>query len=276
MSDYKTEILRYFAQKADYYDLVEDQIYWNLSDSLLWYALKSYAISKLPKKFDFLDAGGGTGRWTLRILEEFPISAGWLYDLSKDMLMIAKKKQKNLKDRWSIIQGDLQNMHDINDDQFDLTFNFHNVLGFIDSPLIAIKEMTRVTRTDGYLVSFIPNLYHTVYFNLTNGQIDEAERTLMTRHGKFTNDMPYLKLFTPASIKELYRKAGLRDIEVIGFPVSIYPGYDETQLEGSTQQIVDILGSKENFQKIFEIEKALLQQPEVAARGNNLFVWGRT
>jgi ubiquinone/menaquinone biosynthesis C-methylase UbiE len=51
----------YFAEKAEKYDEVEDQVYWKLSDELLWFQMQKY-LNSYRENFTFLDAGGGTGR----------------------------------------------------------------------------------------------------------------------------------------------------------------------------------------------------------------------
>lgn len=57
-----------------------------------------------------------------------------------------------------------------------------------------------------------------------------------------------------------------------GFPISIYPGMQETQLRGQTQMLKDLLEDEENFQKIYEMEKVICMKTEAIARGNYLLV----
>ena len=54
----------YFKNKAADYDRVDEQVYWRLSDSILWHTFNEYILKNLPSNFSFLDAGGGTGRWS--------------------------------------------------------------------------------------------------------------------------------------------------------------------------------------------------------------------
>jgi hypothetical protein len=77
---YKEEVIEYFAQKADAYDAVIHQPYWVLSDKLLWHFFKDLVLDTLPSDFRFLDAGGGTGRWTDKILASYPRARGLIYD----------------------------------------------------------------------------------------------------------------------------------------------------------------------------------------------------
>ena len=270
------EVLKYFKGKASGYDLVDGQVYWRLSDQLLWQLFDKNALYKLSDDFSFLDAGGGTGRWSEKVLQKYDSSTGLIYDLSSDMLKQAKQKAKGgLENRLKLKQGDIERMNDLDEGIFDLTFSFHNVLGFVNSPKEAIKEMTRVTKEGGYVVSVVPNQYHCVFFNLMLGRIKEAEYATKERKGRFTSDMPYMHLFTPSNLRELYGNAGLNGVGVFGFPVTIYPGMQETQISGSTEKIADLLENSDNYKEIYKLEEQLSSIEDIATRGNNLFVIGK-
>ena len=106
------------------------------------------------------------------------------------------------------------------------------------------------------------------------GRINEAVHAAKEGKGRFTSDMPYIHLFTPQSIKELYQKVGLKEIEVYGFPITIYPGMEETQITGSSERVANLLENVDNYEKIYKLEKKLLMRCDSSGRGNNLFVVG--
>lgn len=273
----KNKVLEYFKSKSDKYDLVDNQIYWKFSDSLLWLKT-SRILKKLNPNFVFLDAGGGTGRWSFKILKAFPKSRGIIYDLSNDMLDVARKNNtdKSLGGRLKIINGDLENL-DIKKigEKVDISFNFHNVLGFVKNPKNVLKNISSVTKKNGFLISFIPNLYHLLYFNISIGRIDEALYAYRRKIGRFTEEMPYINLFTPDNISNLYNKTGFSVSQLTGFPVALYPGFLETQIEGSSKSLASFLTNKKNFQKLLEMEDKLSENSEVASRGNNIFIVGK-
>lgn len=272
-----SEVLDYFKNKAKDYDLVEEQTYWMLSDKLLWENFKETVLDKLPSDFKFLDAGGGTGRWSLKILEEYPNSKGMIVDISPDMLNEARNKMKNkdLIHRIEIIEQNLENLENISDNSFDVCFNFHNVLGFVDNPQKVISELKRVVKVGGYVVSLVPNLYHNIFFNIFVNNIDLVEEVMETGKGRFTKDMPSMNMFTPDSIKLLYSKEGIMTELISGFPITIYPGMQETQIQGNSQHIKDILSDKDTFDKIYDIEKKLFKNSDIAARGNQIYIVGK-
>lgn len=268
------ETINYFKEKATKYDLVEEQTYWILSDKLLWKSL-SNILGKLPSDFSFLDAGGGTGRWSLKVLESYPKANGYTFDLSEDMLNECKQKRNkySFHDRWEIYQGDLHNIEQIPNESLDVAFNFHNVLGFVENPEKVIGQIASKVKKDGLVISFVPNKYHSIFFNIAVGNIEEAVNAAKGK-GRFTTEMPYIHLFTPGSIEEIYKKNSLEKVEMVGFPSFIYPGYQETQLEGNTQRLLDTLSKQEYFDAIYELEKKFLCE-ELVSRGNNIFIVGK-
>jgi ubiquinone/menaquinone biosynthesis C-methylase UbiE len=270
---YKDSVLKYFADKASEYDLVENQSYWRLSDALLWDSIKTYIIPKLPKNFRFCDAGGGTGRWSQKLLQEFPECSGVTIDFSKEMLDVAKQKSAPYKGRWEFILQDLNDLSNI-DQQFDFVFNFHNVIGFVGPDVDNFFEQLKsITKKGGIICTLAPNMYHAAFFNTKLGNIDEANKCL-SGSGRFTDQMPYINMFSPDSIKNMMEKHNIKVDFCSGFPNLIYPGYQETQLRGQTGEIADILENEKIFKQIFDMEKQHIKNGDIAARGNNIFVFG--
>jgi len=271
------EVKEYFQKKAIKYDDVDKQLYWVLSDVLLWDIFDKKVLSKFKNEpFTFLDAGAGTGRWTIKILEEYPNSKGIMIDLSADMLNVAKEKLNilNYTDRVKIINGDLDTIK-INEEEVDISFSFHNVLGFVEDAEKVIAKMTKAAKIGGYIVCGVPNYYHNIYFNISTNQLELAVESFIFKKGKFTKDMPSMHMFTPSNLHTIFEKNNIKDSIVLGFPVLIYPGYSETQIEGQTNKIKDILQNEVNFEKIIKIEKKLIYEEECASRGNQIVVIGQ-
>ena len=117
---HQRKVIKYFSEKANSYDMIENQYYWRFADKLLWIKFKRI-LKKLPKDFSFVDAGGGTGRWTLKVLKNFPLSTGIIYDFSPEMSKVARKKGKKYIDskRLTIVEGDLINLSIENKDTWE-------------------------------------------------------------------------------------------------------------------------------------------------------------
>ncbi|HEX6343758.1 class I SAM-dependent methyltransferase [Umezawaea sp.] len=272
-----TDVISYFHQKADRYDEVDQQVYWRLSDELLWHTLTTTYLDDLPEDFTFLDAGGGTGRWTRRVLDAYPRSRGVLVDLSPDMLAVAETKRTGDRaDRLELVRGDLGDLPEqVRGRRFDVIWNFHNVIGFLPDPGAVLTSLAGLLSDTGALVTLAPNRYHAVYFNLAVGRLEAARSAATTGVSTFTDDMPPLRLFSPDELIGLYGAAGCRVDLLTGFPSAVYPSRQETRLDGSSPAVVELLGDPEVFADVLAIEKKLALEPDLAARGNNIFIAGR-
>jgi ubiquinone/menaquinone biosynthesis C-methylase UbiE len=223
-----------------------------------------------------MDAGGGTGRWSIKILEHMKDSHGTICDISDEMMSVAKRKRddKGLTKRLNIIKCNIEDMKTQESDKYDMVMNLHNVLAFTENSQKAILEISRVLKKDGIALSAVPNTYHALYFNISIGRLHDIEKIANIHIGRFADSMPNISMFTPSSIKALYENAGLKNVRVLGFPVTVYPGTEETKISGNSVSVDRTLGNKKTFDMIFELEKKLVMNEEAASRGNNLFVIG--
>lgn len=272
------KVKAYFKGKAEGYDLVEKQLYWRLSDDLLWHLLKRLAIDKLKgKRICVMDAGGGTGRWLIRIISQNSNSLGTLYDFSEDMLNVAQKKidSFHLGDRITIVNGNIERMSDQKNSTYDLVICFHNVLGFVNNSKRAFGEMARLVKKGGYLVTVVPNKYHMLFFDIFTRNISELKSVSEKGIGRFTKDMPSIHVFTPKELSAMYSTAKFENVKILGFPITIYPQSEETHISGSSKKLKAILENVANFNEIEKIEKEIVLEEEAAARGNNLFAIGK-
>ncbi len=277
----KEESEAYFKKNAQTYNSHYLQYYWRFSKDLLWDLMSQDVIQPMADinpSFSFLDAGGGTGVWSQKIIDVYESSKGCLCDISSDMLAVAQQslgRYENIK----IIKGDIERL-EIEDNTYDLSFNFHNVLGFVESPIKALRELTRVTKPGGPVVSVTPNNYHCIFFNLKANRLDEAESAFQTDTGTFKDDMPGMNLFSPKALRDLYDQCGLEVKKVMGYPVTIYPDTQETDPFDSdgnlqnTDRIKSLLSNEEYYSRIMVMEKQLSRITEVASRGNELMIVG--
>ena len=275
VSDYIDQVLAYFAAKADSYDDVVHQEFWQLSDQLLWDLVGWQVLDRVGPAPRLLDAGGGTGRWTERFLRAVPDGTATIYDLSAEMLGQARLRaaMPDLRGRVELEQGDLSRLVErYPRASFDVVFCFHNVLGFVPDPAGVLRQFADVLKVDGVLAMVVPNRHHMTFFNLSQGRIGDAERVARTGRGRFTPEMPEIDTFTPAELDAMVSAAGLTTTLLTGFPCVLYPGRAETDRHGSSESLADLLGDPDGFERILRIERELARKGRVAARGNNLFV----
>ncbi|GAA2106903.1 tRNA uridine 5-oxyacetic acid(34) methyltransferase CmoM [Kitasatospora saccharophila] len=275
---YSQEVTTYFRGKADGYDRVDEQVYWRLSDELLWNLLEHHVLPSLPLGAKILDAGGGTGRWSDRLLRARENASGVLFDLSPDMTRHAQAKAAahGYADRFQVINGDLADLDKhVSEAQFDLAISFHNVLGFVDDVPQVLRNIAAALKPGGQAVLVVPNRYHAVFFNIFTGALDEAESVAHNRRGRFAPEMPDMHMFTPSELTGTLSSVDLPVSVLTGFPVAVYPGFQETQIEGTSVGVQQVLSDAEAYERIKAIELRLSGEPGLAERGNNLFVVAR-
>lgn len=277
MTNHYNEVAKYFNEKASSYDEVDNQKYWVLSDMFFKEILRREAPTLIgnKKQINILDAGAGTGRWTIFFDEIFKDKydiIGTLVDISSQMLKEASKKLKAIgaDARFNIKNANIENLEDFPDKNFDLSLSFYNVISFVEDPKRALTEIHRVLNDDGVHISIVANKYHAYYFSFLTNRLSSIDDIKNNSKIRFNDLMPAIHCFTPEELKDLYLSAGFKTCRVVGGPNFIYPGMEETYVHGSTPSLQEKLAEADNFQKILEIELAHYDMPDIVGRGNVL------
>lgn len=267
----KETVKSYFRNKAPYYDLVDNQLYWIFSDDLLWeLLLKEFLDPFKGKATNLLDAGGGTGRWGLRVAQYLK-SNTLIFDISPEMLAEAQKKiiKDGLQKSAEVMVGDLDKPLETKR-EFDAVISFHNALSFVDNPKTSVENIRRTMKKGAPFAMIVANKYHSLYFSVLTRKFGNLETNLKKSLVQFTDDVPPMHTFTPASLRTLLLDSGFADIRVFGFPISIYPNMEETSLSDNSKEAISILKDKKTYQLLLDIEKEACLNEEAAARGNML------
>ncbi|WP_421828363.1 class I SAM-dependent methyltransferase [Larkinella sp.] len=265
------EVKSFFNNISSEYDKIDERSYWAFSNIVLWEILKKKILDTFidKKTVTVLEAGVGTARWLIKILEYLPQSSGVGIDISPEMLQIANQNlaDKNLFNRASIILDDIEKLECIYARHFDLVTCLYNVIGFNINPELAIQKLCGNLQSKGTLVLVLPNLYHAVYFSIQNHRLREVERIRSTYSVKYNDQNPEILLFTPKLIRNILEDNGFNNIEIMGFPISIYPTY-----RGSS--ILSLADSK-SWHQLINSEVQFCLEHEAAARGKHLIVVAR-
>jgi len=279
-SHYK-DVIKYFSKKAAKYDLVDEQLYWRLSDKLLEKIIQVKLIEPFLKKKELkvLDAGAGTGRWSL-ILYNFLKKSFKLHfdlvDITKEMLTETERKirKKGLTNTMEIHLGNIEDLSDYPNDYYNIAISFYNVLSFSENPERALKEVFRKLKKGGLYASIVANKYHSYFFSILNNRVNELA-DIKSGKTRYTSEMPFIHCFTPNEIRKLYQKNGFKKVEVIGFPNFVYPNIEDARIEGQSRQSKNLLENKKNFQKILATEFRECFNQDVVGRGNVLLIIGK-
>lgn len=283
MSKHYDEVKKYFSDKAEKYDMVDEQLYWKLSDELLKKIVEEKIIksNSSKKKLNILDAGAGTGRWSLILHDLFKKEKieTWIdmVDITEEMLSEANEKIKNKKNS-KYFNSYVENIEDLSfleDDYYDVAISFYNVLSFTENPLVAIKEIYKKVKKGGVYASIVSNKYHSYFFKILTNDIKGLDVIKNDSLVRFNDKMPFIHCFTPNEIKDYYKKANFVNVEVFGFPNFVYPNIEDTFIEGQNIKNKNILNDKNNFDRIMDLEFSECFNEELASRGNVLLVFGK-
>lgn len=277
------KVVYYFSRKAAQYDLVDKQSYWNLSDRLLKKIIAKKIVDTFSKNkmLQIMDAGAGTGRWSLILHDLFKKRKVKtqldLIDVTPLMLKEAEKKikRRGITNQMKTHVGNIEDLSSYKNSFYDIAISFYNVLSFAEKPPKVLREIYKKLKNNGLYACVVSNKYHAYFFNIITDGGSDLKKISNSSKVRFNKNMPYIHCFTPKKIESLFRKAGFKNIEVLGFPNFIYPNIEETYLTGESRRHKNTLKNKKIFIRILRTEYKECFNPDLAARGNTLLVTGR-
>ena len=202
----------------------------------IWRRRAIRIISRNYRNPEILDVATGTGDLAITAMKINPVKITGI-DISQNMLEIGREKilRKGFSDKIKLIQGDSENIP-FGDDLFDVSMVAFGVRNFSD-PLKGLREMRRVTRTNGMILVLEfskPSgfLFRTVYnFYFRNilpfvGKMFSKDKAaysyLPDSVYKFPDNEKFLELLRTAGFSET------RQVKLTGGVASIYTGLKGT------------------------------------------------
>jgi len=161
-----------------------------------------------------LDAGGGSGRWAVRLARMgYHIT---LTDISASALEAVRQRlsAKGLLDRVIIEQMDIRDLGDLASDSFHLALAY-DVLSCCGDPQQAISEMARVTRPGGHVIVSVESRFAAVQA-IAAGDWERAEQILATGQLAIDQSQQATRFFTVAEIKGYFEQHNLEIARVVG------------------------------------------------------------
>lgn len=228
-----------------------------------WEHLKKY----LPENRNslILDAGGGTGRWTIPLAK-----MGYkviLCDISQGMLTQAKSKiiKENLLDRVRIVEEDLTNLS-FPDEMFDFVL-------CEDGP-ISISDSQKITRELGRVLREGEKIWASVLgrFPLALAELNTNPHKALKLSKSEINYAPYKgikrsRVFNPQEIQDLFQKSDIEVIKVYG---------NRTVIRSLPQEIQTMTSYDEDFfSEIATLELHLSEEPSLLGMAEYLQIVGR-
>jgi len=258
-------IEEYYDKRSSSYDSTFDMLYFKVFDVITWRYIEPY----VPVDPDalVLDAGGGTGRWAIRMARKG--SKVILMDVSEKMLEIAteKVKDESLQHKITTEKGDITNTG-YADETFDMILCEHTLFLFKD-PDVVIRELKRVLKSKTRLIISAHNRYVQSLACLPeNPSPDKVNNALnillrkkyntMTKHGKVK-----IYTWTPNEFRTM--------LEINGFHVEKIVGKGVTMpLRISKELFVKKEYSEDLFNKILQFELSLCEKPDALALAGHM------
>ncbi len=258
----------YHDHEAPAYDAKYDEIpfFTKVYEPVTWDNIRRF-LPTLPARV--LDAGGGTGRWTV-VLAQLGYAVT-LTDISQGMLDVARTKIEaaGLADRVTILHQDIRNMSALSADSFDLVLAEGDPVSYCEDHAAAINELARIARVGAHVIVSVDSRISAL-FNLNELDFDAAAATLRTGQMKWRGADEALvypiHAFTIPELAGLFEANGLRVVRVLGKPVFL------NRLQPKVRD--EILADEELTRRLVELECRYGDDPGWAGSGGHIEVTG--
>ena len=267
------DFFKLYAHNVDKADNVS--AFWRFSDALIMKIIKE-SIGKLcTEKSIVFDAGGGTGRWAVKMSREI-YGKFIVYDRSSDMLEKAKDniEKANLSDRISLVHGDMTHMNNVASESIDHIVSIYSPISFIYENNKAVAELYRILKKGGKIFLMGHSYYNALASKVNNYRSSFNEISRLSKHYrvKWAAHVPELVTFSKESMEALLRTAGFQIEKTYGIPIFIQPGPEDFDPENTTvSKISQYLENPDIFKEIFDLEMENNSKDTVANRGMNIF-----
>jgi ubiquinone/menaquinone biosynthesis C-methylase UbiE len=259
------EVESYYNKKSESYDEIFSTLYFKVYDAITWKYLEPHVPTD-PNAL-VLDAGGGTGRWAIRIAAKGCKVV--LMDSSERMLKAAdeKVKEKGLQHKITLKKGDIAKT-DYADETFDMILCEHTLFLFKE-PDVLIKELKRILKKKVPLIISAQNRYVQALSSLAGKpRVDNVERAFkvlvseehecMTKDGKVK-----IYTWTPQEFRVMLERNGLRVENIVGKVVTM-------PLRVRQEFFMEKKHSEDLVNKILQFELALCEKPDALALAGHL------
>lgn len=253
------QVKNLYNKTAQDYDQQYETPYWKLYNAITWHNLRKF----LPKnkKSIILDAGGGTGYWTIKLAK-----LGYnviLTDVAKDMLEVARKKIKKakLEDKITIKKTDIRNMSCFPANRFDMAISEGDPVSYCLNAKKAIKELSRVVKRNKPVVVSVDSKYSIMLNLLNRGSLDKLSSFLKTGIAKREF---IFQAFTPEELTKFFRNAGLRVVRIIGKSI-----FSRLLDKKNRNNVI-----KNNFDEMLKLELKFCDKENIIGFGGHLEIVG--
>lgn len=255
-------VIDYYRKTAEDYDKEYDvPFYKQLYDKITWRYIEPY----LPKEGLVLDAGGGTGKWTIPIAKKGLKVV--IFDISEEMLNVALRKVKEhcLEDHVRAKQGDICSI-DFPNNYFDFVLAEGDPISYCSDPNKAVAELYRVLKPGYYVAAGVDSLLRMVRYSVSaraKHDVEAAFRILREKRVYAPKWGFQCWAFTPKDLKQLFVRHGFKVVKIVGKPVVF------------SREVEPLLQNPAKAEKLLELELALCEEESIIGYGGHLHIVAR-
>ncbi|MBO3753440.1 MAG: methyltransferase domain-containing protein [Candidatus Brockarchaeota archaeon] len=257
----KRSVINYYEKAAEEYDKEYDIPYFKkLYDKITWRYIEPY----LPESGVVLDAGGGTGKWTIPIVEKGLKVV--LYDISREMLNVARRKimEERLENMVVFKEGDICEIG-FPENHFDFVLAEGDPISYCSNPHKAVGELARVLKPGCFMAAGVDSLFSVARTMLIRKGPEEALKVLREKRLFAEAWGFHCWAFSPSDLRSLFEKNGLEVVKIVGKTVA-YVSRPETE---------HLLQDEEKAEKLLELELMLCEEPSIVGYGGHLHIVAR-
>lgn len=263
-------IVEYHRREADdeyYRDAGNDAVY----DEITWENIEPF----LPRQGWILDAGGGSGVWSRKMVETGKCRVE-LLDITRELLKTAKRRIKKdiLRESTEVLQGDIRSLPHP-DMSFDFVLSEADPISICGDPEQAISELSRVLKPNCHFVAGVDSTFYRVFSMLSQGKpLDYILNFLQIELSPAEEEANLdSKTFTPVELVSLLQKHGLNTVRIVGKPLGLRTGWLDIFFEAlPPEKRREAFKNKAEIEKLKEMLKRIYKDPYIAGIGSHLQV----
>jgi ubiquinone/menaquinone biosynthesis C-methylase UbiE len=255
----------YYDKRSSTYNSTFDFLYYRVYDAITWKYLEPYVPSD-PNAL-ILDAGGGTGRWAIRMAKKGP--KVFLIDISEGMLRVADKrvKEERLNHRITTKKCDITKT-DFAEETFDMILCEHALFLFKE-PDAPLKEFNRILKKKARLIVSLHNRYvqtlACISENPNADNLQNALKILLREKYSYMTKDDKVKIYTwtPNEFQNILKRNGFYIEKIIGKGMTM-------PLRISKDVFMKKEYSESLFNSILQLELALCDKPDALVLAGHL------
>ena len=263
-------IVEYHRREAEeeyYREVGDDAVY----DEITWENIEPF----LPRQGWILDAGGGAGVWSRKMVETRKCSVE-LLDITGELLKTAKRRinKDMLGERIEVLRGDIRSVPHP-DMSFDFVLSEADPISICGDPEKAVSELSRVLKPNCHFVAGVDSTFYRALKMLSQGKpldciLDFLQIGISPAEEEANFDS---KSFTPIELISLLQKHGLNTVRIVGKPIGLSTGMLDIFVEAlSSERRREIFENKAEKEKLKKMLNRIYKDPYVSGIGSHLQV----